>query len=176
MNVDAHSFDNNQGAMNSCFGHNKTRANHRLSFNAEPSLTFPSGEEGKAAAVDAAKTFDGCDFGESSGSLVPAGGSRSFKCITHANSSMKVKLTSGEADDGGFFLFSLFGDHASKRLPLPSGFKGIDAEFVAEVDKGVDKGWTIKRIVSELILLCSADEAKKLRAPTKDKTRHAGAR
>jgi hypothetical protein len=115
MNVDAHSFDNNQGAMNSCFGHNKTRANHRLSFNAEPSLTFPSGEEGKAAAVDAAKTFDGCDFGESSGSLVPAGGSRSFKCITHANSSMKVKLMSGEADDGGFFLFSLLGDHASKR-------------------------------------------------------------
>ena len=82
---------------------------------------------------------------------------------------MKVKLTSGEADDGGFFLFSSLGDHASERLPLPPGFKGIGAEFVADVDKGVGKGWTPKRIVSELILLCGADEAKKLRVPTRDK-------
>jgi hypothetical protein len=59
-----------------------------------------------------------------------------------------MKLMSGEADVGGFILFSSLGDHASERLPLPSGFKGIDAEFAADVDKGVDKGWTPKWIVS----------------------------
>ena len=75
---------------------NKTRPNQLLRFSAEPSLTFPSGEKGKAAAVDAAKTFGGCDFGGSTGSLASAGGSRSFKCITHVACSMKVKVTSGE--------------------------------------------------------------------------------
>jgi hypothetical protein len=156
--------------MNWCYGHNKTRPNQLLRFNAEPSLAFPSGEKEKAAAVDAAKIFGGCDFGESTGSLASAGGSRSFKSITHANCSMKVKLASGEADDGGFFLFFSLGDRASERLPLPPGFKGIGAEFAADVDKGVGKDWKPKRIVSELILfLCGADESKKLRVPTTDK-------
>jgi len=149
--------------------HNKTRPNQLLRFSSEPSLTFPSGEKGKAAAVDAAKTFGGCDFGGSTGSLASAGGSRSFKCITHVGCSMKVKVASGEADEGGFFLFSSLGDHASERLPLPPGFKGIGAEFVADVDTGVGKGWTPKRIVAELIISCGANEAKKLRVPTRDK-------
>jgi len=84
---------------------------------------------------------------------------------------MKVKVTSGEADnDGGFFLFTLLvGDHALERLPLPPGFKGISAEFVTDVDTGLAKGWTPKRIVSQLIIACGANEAKKLRVPTIDK-------
>jgi hypothetical protein len=56
----------------------------------------------------------------------------------------------------------LLGDHVSERPPLLPGYKGIGAEFVADVDKGVGKGWTLKRLVSELILFCGADEAKKL--------------
>lgn len=117
----------------------------------------------------AAKIFKGYDFWGSTGSLASAGGSRCFRCISHSDCPMKVKLVSGNADEGGYNLFSSLGNHSSARILLPPSFKGISAEFTDDIDMGVRKGWPPNRIVSELILACGADEEKKLRVPKKEK-------
>ena len=110
--------------------------------------------------------FGGNDLVPKSGGLASRGDSRVWKCITHEDCEMKVKVVS---TDDGYELFSSMDEHAEVRAALPGNFKGISAEFEGAVKELVGRGYPPNRIYSELIVQCGADEHKKERIPTKAK-------
>ena len=130
----------------------------------------PPTEKGKNDAAEAAKCIGSLDFGAAAGCLASPGDVRTFRCISHRDCAMRSKVVYlGNASTEGFVVFISLGDHEGEKNPLPKGFKGISAEFSSKVDSFIGRGWTRTRIRGELTMACGADEAKKLRVPSKDK-------
>jgi hypothetical protein len=61
-----------------------------------------------------------------------------WKCITHEDCEMKVKVVS---TDDGYELFSSMDEHAEVRAALPGNFKGISAEFERAVKELVGRSY-----------------------------------
>ena len=139
-----------------------------IRFHDEPVKKFPPGEKGKREAVEYAKRLGKFDFGSSTGSLANRDDRQVFRCLSHHNCSAKSKVVNF-GTPGGFSVFCSEEAHTQERAALPKHFQGISAEFADMVDKLIGQGYVTSRVHTELIISCGADEAKKMRVPSKAK-------